>query len=303
MPKYIAYQKKLTSDFKIPFLTESFFNSADITIVQDDFIEKICIDKQIDCKENNDVLLTEENTIILIRPNIGLFLIKNGNEIRYVNKSNLCIYEFSRFLLNTCMLFLLYQRDYLVLHASAISNNDDITIFIGNSGSGKSTIAYECSLNSHCRIVAEDVVAIKNTSPPLVISSFPLVKLAKNIRVKDGYKFVANSNNDRLSRKMVTIPNHKFFHGNENQDLKNVIFLQWADNNSIERLDNDVAFSSFFKNTLRHVPPSRTIAKEKIALECIGKIIRTANIYLFKRNQADLLKDPDLPSNFLKHII
>jgi len=301
--KYTAYSKNISSDLNIPFLKEVIYSKSDITIQRNNSVLKFCQLKGLDLSKNKDYFFAEENSILLIRPGIGIFLINGGDSITYMNLSELNIYEFCRFLLNTCMLFILYQQDFLVLHGSAVSKNDEVTIFLGKSGSGKSSLAYECAINFKHNILSEDVIAIKNDKHFSVVPSFQVIKLKKGFQYNNEFEHLSVSRNDRLEREMYSIPDELFANDETNQKIKNVVFLEWADENSLKKIDSTESFLLFFSNTLRHIPQSKAPKKEKIALEQISKIINLANTYHMKRDLKNASKISKKTSEYLKLIL
>jgi hypothetical protein len=77
---------------------------------------------------------------------------------------------------------LLYQRGFLVLHASAIACDGSAIAFVGAKGQGKSTIAASLYARGHC-LLADDVVVLGGSredecdEPLTVLPSFPQFKL------------------------------------------------------------------------------------------------------------------------------
>jgi len=81
-------------------------------------------------------------------------------------------------LLGTILATLLHQRGYLVLHASSVAIDGGAVIFLGNKGSGKSTMAATLYGRGH-QLISDDVVAIDlhELGTPMVIQGFPQFKL------------------------------------------------------------------------------------------------------------------------------
>lgn len=81
-----------------------------------------------------------------------------------------------RLLLSSAIAVLLYQRQYLVLHASAIAIEGNVVAFVGEKGEGKSTMAATLYGRGH-ELVADDIVAVDMRDCLLVAPGFPQLKL------------------------------------------------------------------------------------------------------------------------------
>ena len=108
---------------------------------------------------------------------IGIFHVENGNMITYQNlgadQGTIRL-----FILSEVIGIILFQRNHLVLHGSAIRNkHGDATIFVGAAGSGKSTIAAALAKKGNT-VLTDDLVAIGfQQGTPLVIPAFNQLKL------------------------------------------------------------------------------------------------------------------------------
>jgi hypothetical protein len=78
--------------------------------------------------------------------------------------------------------YLLRQRGYLALHASAIGINGTGVLFIGESGSGKSTTAAAFHSRGHC-VLADDVSAVRNAQSGIELEpAWPGLRLLEESR-------------------------------------------------------------------------------------------------------------------------
>ena len=122
----------------------------------------------------------EEGKLLFSVPTIGRFLIEDGRRITYQKDPDLTESESIRlFLLGSCMGALLQQRGVIVLHGNAVSmDGKTCSIFVGDSGAGKSTMA-AWHYRKGSLILADDVVAVvfNEAGDPMVIPSFPQIKL------------------------------------------------------------------------------------------------------------------------------
>ena len=78
--------------------------------------------------------------------------------------------------LSSAMAVLLHQRQYLVLHASAVAIDGNVVAFVGEKGEGKSTMAATLYGRGH-DLVADDIVAVDMRDRLLVPPGFPQLKL------------------------------------------------------------------------------------------------------------------------------
>lgn len=118
-----------------------------------------------------------EESIITIEA-LGTFLVLGGHEITLIPARNVDLHLIQGYITGMIMSILLYQRGFLVLHASAIHVNGNVIAFLGAQGSGKSSLAAAFHLKSY-DFVTDDVTAveIKNHSA-IVFPGFPQIKLS-----------------------------------------------------------------------------------------------------------------------------
>jgi hypothetical protein len=90
----------------------------------------------------------------------GAFHIKGGREIVVDPLPGAAPGALNVVLLGRIMAFLLRQRGWLPLHASAVVLNERATLFLGPSGCGKSTTAAAFHAGGHL-VVADDVGAVR----------------------------------------------------------------------------------------------------------------------------------------------
>lgn len=78
---------------------------------------------------------------VLMEADFGWLLLQQGREIFLRLRSPEYLKLAKQFILGSGMSIILYQRQTLVLHASAVSKNGEATLIVGRSGFGKSTTA------------------------------------------------------------------------------------------------------------------------------------------------------------------
>ena len=121
-------------------------------------------------------------------PQGGLFLVRQGQEIIIDPADGADEKMIRTFLLGAAFGLLLYQRQHMVLHASAIAMEEGAVIFMGDRGAGKSTTA--ALFQSHgYPLLTDDVTVLQQSTSThenvhlqmsdavMVVPSFPQIKL------------------------------------------------------------------------------------------------------------------------------
>ena len=177
MYTYSAYDQRISSIFELPELplVDTAVADADVEIRRD-AVE--AVPDTVEGTGGRRISATPE-TVRLTYDSVGSFLVKNGHEIVCdpVDDEAENREFFRRLIQNELLGLLLYQRDHLVLHASAVSVNGDAAIFIGPRGAGKSTTAAAFDSEGHA-VLEDDVVAIRfDDGVPTVVPGVPQLRL------------------------------------------------------------------------------------------------------------------------------
>lgn len=110
-------------------------------------------------------------------PGTAAFLVRHGREILIDPHPDADPRLIRLFLLGPVLALLLHQRQFLVLHASAVRINGGVIAFVGEKGMGKSTMTAAFHARGHA-MVADDLVAIDTDGAlPLAYPGFPQLKL------------------------------------------------------------------------------------------------------------------------------
>lgn len=134
-------------------------------------------------QENNDSKrlswsCAEKKKIYLYAKDLAKLLIEGGQEIVVDANKGADERLLQLLLVGPAFGVLLFQRDYLVLHASAVSIGGRVVAFLAESRQGKSTTAaafHACGYS----VIADDVLAVDISRPeaPLATPAFPQLKL------------------------------------------------------------------------------------------------------------------------------
>lgn len=279
MYHYNLYNLSITSCIEFNFLDQS--NSSylpDIEINEIDFHEKFYEDR------------IDIDNAYIYRKNVGFFHIKAGKKILFCREGRQVDDEtLSRSMINTIFGYLLYQRGYLVLHASALKLGTNSFAFLGRSGSGKSSLAADLFINHNAKFICEDVACIYTNNKKLAIKNAPpLIKLSDEISHKlnfnhDSKIYLAG---DRLNRSLYKANNDK-----GHNVLNSCFFLEWGNSFSIKKLEDDMILPVFLMNTYSCYPfntcPTSSVAFHKNIQQFIKKI----NIFKITRNKKHKFMD------------
>jgi hypothetical protein len=170
MLSYFAYGLGIHSDFPLPEFVPANVE-ADVIVRFDSAkppVEMLERDAHVELQPTEATLAFRQ---------AGVFRIREGREILIFPAQEADQSLIRLYLVGKVMATLLYQRGLLVLHASAVELDGWAVVFVGHSGSGKSSLAASLHACGH-KVIADDVVAVDlGPSVPSAIPGFPQVKL------------------------------------------------------------------------------------------------------------------------------
>lgn len=175
---YTAYGLNVRSVFPIPEFTESAEIIADVIIRVEDgrYFEPV----DSDGKQWHLSMSASDEALLFAR-GVGCYLIREGQFISIYPVPNADKTLLRLFLVGNAMGIILFQRGYLVLHASAVELDKTVVAFLGQPGLGKSTTATAFNAMG-CNLVADDVLGVNlNSSPITVMPAFPQLKLHPDV--------------------------------------------------------------------------------------------------------------------------
>ena len=177
MYRYSAYDLRLRSEFELPELSDTGLDEADpdVEIVRGT-VEHVS--ESVEGTGGRRITAAPE-AIRLTYDSIGSFLVEAGTRI-VCDPLDTETEErefFRRLIENELLGLILYQRDHLVLHASAVSVDGQAVVFIGQRGAGKSTTAAAFGAEGYS-VLEDDVVAIRfDDDGPIVVPGVPQLRL------------------------------------------------------------------------------------------------------------------------------
>jgi hypothetical protein len=210
---------------------------------------------------------------------VGLFKIEDGSKIKVCLNKKISNEEIVKSFLFTPMALILYQRKNLVLHASASVIGSKAFLFSGISGIGKSTILLELMKRGY-KMLSEDVTAINFSKKPVILPSFPLIKIeTKNSNAKEISGIIKNIEEDHRSRKLYSVKEDLY--ENKPKNIKSCFFLnKVGEQAEIRKLNNSMdKFTIIYKNIWRQVPANSSIDSQKQIMKNISMLINEIDFF------------------------
>ena len=177
---YVIYGITVTSDIEIEgaYKIEQ-ADKIEVQIRQEQFDESYM--ELSELEQNNEQVGVlrhyEDNWACLRFKKHGLFMIENGNTIKYQLFDWHESHFVSQIFLCFCMSVLLMQRKAMLIHGSAILYKGKTLIISGDSGAGKSSLTNEIMSRGYLQM-SDDIVAIGQDDKGMIAyPSFPVRKL------------------------------------------------------------------------------------------------------------------------------
>lgn len=169
MYKYHAFGLNIASEIELPGILKGYDGDTDVEIT----LGKLNFSNSDDSPN----FYVENGNVFLWWDDIGRVKISDGKEIIVeIEEDQMQIIPF---LLGPVMALILHQRNFLVLHGSAVKIGDVAIAFLGHRGFGKSTTAINLYRNGY-PLVADDILAIDfdDKGNPIVYPGYLHVRLS-----------------------------------------------------------------------------------------------------------------------------
>ncbi len=214
--QYSYLSLNLSSNTPIELLHElNFIGDSDISF---DVIDRTKDSFQY--RKRTLVIESNKFKTVIYKKHLGIFILKEGKKIEFspfAKFDSLCL---SNTLLNLVFGFILYQRDINVLHTSAIEINNKAVLFVGPSGSGKSSLSDLFSKQG--KFITEDLGVLKKYHNKFCIQkTLPIIKLENSHN-----KQIGLLPNDSRNRKLYYSNNAV---KNEFTEISNIYFMEWGE--------------------------------------------------------------------------
>jgi len=240
---YQAYGVNIHSDFPLPELLQG-GDEADIYIQKGKLkpppLEPTSINRQgiealFGGTTQEAYLRWQEIATLLAKDGTTLIVEPDSNDIE-PQLLNL-------YILSEALGIILYQRGLFLLHASAIKIGEQVIIFAGTPGAGKSTTAAAFAKCSYT-VLADDMVAISldSSGKPMVYPAFPQIKIWQSAVEGLGYNPSSlpplfPGSHKRVIRQKGNFPVHPF-------PLAHIFILEEGGDLKITKMDGANAFFS-----------------------------------------------------------
>ena len=224
--------------------------------------------------------------------------ITNGVNIEYRCLAKLSSELLSNLLLNIPIGYCLYQRSKLVLHGSGIRIGSKSIGFLGESGSGKSTIA--ASLMKEGEIISEDICYLDfdQNNTPEIFSMPGFVKLNQNTIDEFDLRF----------KKQIRIPYDKrkryfcYFDRIKSTDknkISAIYLLKWSDRFNIYKPDIVELFSFLNLCAFSCYPIDSCKKSNENLFKNLSLLSKKINFYVLGRKKDDFCTNKNM---LLAHI-
>lgn len=284
--KYNGFGLKILSEIEFPELMPDEFEEEDITISLGKIIRGEITPENSDQAKASPAI---KNEFYLNVPDVAQYLTSRGNKIRVDPHENSNESSIRLFLLSNAIAALLVQKNQILLHASAIIHENELILFLGESGAGKSSIAAELSKRGYT-IFSDDVCVLQpildEHKSAYAIASYPMMKLwDETINALDDDQFEKT----HKLRPMAEKYGH-FFHDSFEKRAYPIKKLFILDPNldstdySAKKISGLEAFELIGKNTYR----SQFIMEynlQKLHMESISGLIRRSEIQILSRHR------------------
>lgn len=253
---YEAYGLSIDSEIELPLLNLSSSSSSDVVISVDNNLEFPC-----EYKGSNFFTKTTLDSVFYFKKNIGLFFIKKDSiKIKPDCKGFDC--DFSRVMLGLPFGYLLMLNSKLTLHASAVKKNGKAVIFMGKSGMGKSTMAYDLLMKDF-KLITEDICAINNNE---ILHSYSLLKLSNSsylseMNLFEGYQY--NFPTDSLGRQGFKVKDKFLSKKNNACSLAYILLDAKIESVAIKRVRLNESIKYILNNTFKTHPIANDLLLKK----------------------------------------
>ena len=240
----------------------------------------------------------DQTAYFYIKEHLFIAKISRGKKIFVQLLSDIDEEVLSNMVLNIPLGYCLYQKSKFVLHGSGFKKENNTVLFLGESGSGKSSLV--ASLMDSGEVLSEDLCYIdfdKNGNS-LVNPFLTFIKFEKesNLGIKDNFVNIIDIPHDKRKRAY-------YYFQQVNPRLKSKIkciyLLKWGDQFRIYKPDIKELFSFLNLCAFTCYPLNSCANSSKLLFENITKLSKNTNFFVLERNKDELFANN---SALLEHI-
>ncbi len=276
--------------FNYTYLSLSFSSNISLDLLKEsdsvgrfDFIFDVVEESKDKYKYNKATLVLESSKFktVIYKKNLGLFTLLMGKKIEFTPFKSINSLSLSNTLLNFVYGFILYQRGIDVLHTSAVEINNKAVLFIGPSGSGKSSLS--SIFSKYGRFITEDLGVLKKIQNKIHIQkTLPIIKLEHSDN-----KQVGILPEDQRNRKLYYSSNSVI---NEFTEISAIYFLQWGDSLKLSSTSIKDLIYNFQISLFSAFPFNSCKESSNQALNLISELDKNTRIRICSRRKEDSLK-------------
>ncbi len=281
--KYFGFGLHILSQIEFPEFLPANFELEDIYIRSEKMPETLNNYPDYDRIFSN---ASDEGYFLNI-PHIGRYFASNGKNAIIEPYAGADPGSIRMFFMSNVMAALLVQRNQILLHASAIIHEDQLVLFLGESGAGKSSLAAEMTKRGY--VLFSDDICVLNAvdqkdNKMTAYASYPMMKLwDKTINALDDSRFIS-SHRIRPNAEKFGYFFHEIFK-NKPLAVKKIFILNPTPmllGYESKKISGIEAFELLSKNTYR----GQFILEQKIQnihFESISHLIQNTEIYILSR--------------------
>lgn len=206
-----------------------------------------------------------------------------GKNINYLCNDSLSSYEKFLHAFTFPVSYALFQRGDFMLHGSAIEINGKGYIFIGPTGSGKSTTV--ALLGNMGKIISEDILRITfENGRAYIYPSFPIIKVDHKLISDLSFEW---SNKFELvldDRNRIGI-HHQHLTEFEKIEVFQCFVINEGKKEAIAELENTECFKHVLFNSICPLPRRKCLYSEKKLYTNIQSFLGSVNVMKYTRNK------------------
>ena len=159
---YRAFGLLIRSDITIPEYRSAKPGTPDITIGSSDAAREARQDIERQGIDVRGAHLLEDGMLLHVE-RVGDFIIRNGSEIELSPLPDAEMNFLRLYLVGSVMGTLFHQRGQFIFHGAAILAQDQVSVFVGDSGTGKSTLISHLTLAGYPALADDTLPVLEDT--------------------------------------------------------------------------------------------------------------------------------------------
>lgn len=229
------------------------------------------------------ILESSKEKVVIYKKDLGIFSLNNGKKITLNPFYNYDPLALSNTILNLVYGFVLYQRGKNVLHTSAVELDGKAVLFVGPSGSGKSSLA--SLFSKHGRFITEDLGVLKKKSQNKIFiqKTLPIIKLDYSENEQIGV-LPDDSRNRNLYYSNNPVKN-------ELTEISYIYFMKWGNKIELSSPTIKDLIYNFQMSLFSSFPFNSCKDSSKQALNLISDLEKNTRIRICSRSKENSLEE------------